>query len=405
MGTALGRSLFSFFIPGGLILLIAFLLTLGQLVESLPGLIRILPLVILVAGVLIGWRFNRSNLIFVLLWLAIADRALLHFAPGEAFSQGVGRTLYNSIAFLLPVNLVFYSMAKERGILNWHGLRRLSLIPAQAFAVAIISSYPQLGFAVYLEHSFLNWPLFNETPISQPALLAFGAAALLLMARCIQFRGVNDCACFWALFSGFFSLNVQKTGPVCTLYLTTAGIILLVSVIETSFGRAFHDELTGLPARRSLNETLFTLGSRYTVAMVDIDNFKNFNDSYGHDTGDQVLRMIASKLSHASGGGKAYRYGGEEFVIVFPGKSAEEAIPYLEALRKAVESADFFIRGGERRQKKGRITGKSRGKTTVTISIGVAERNDRSLNPHQVIRQADRALYRAKNKGRNQVSK
>jgi diguanylate cyclase (GGDEF)-like protein len=171
---------------------------------------------------------------------------------------------------------------------------------------------------------------------------------------------------------------------------------------------AFHDGLTGMPARRALNETLLKLRSQYTVAMSDIDFFKKFNDRYGHDVGDQVLRMVASKLAKVTGGGKAFRYGGEEFTIVFPGRSVDEALPHLERLREAVEATDFGIRGPNRPRKKPENPKKIKGsnkKASITISIGVAERNERYMNPQQVIEAADSALYRAKKAGRNRVKK
>jgi diguanylate cyclase (GGDEF)-like protein len=171
---------------------------------------------------------------------------------------------------------------------------------------------------------------------------------------------------------------------------------------------AFHDGLTGLPARRALNEALLKLGNTYTAAMIDIDFFKKFNDRYGHEVGDQVLCMVASKLSKVGGGGKAYRYGGEEFTIVFPGRSVDEAIPHLEQLRETVEATAFGLRGRSRPPKKSenpkKIKG-SRKKVSVTISIGVAQRNRRYTSPQQVIKASDRALYRAKEAGRNQVKK
>lgn len=405
ISTAAGRALFSFFIPGGLILLIGFLLTQEPIVEALPGLSRIYPLIVLVAGLFIGWRFNRSQLVFVIFVLALADWSLLHFAAEKAVSMSTGRTLYNAISFLLPLNLVYFSMMKERGIVTWDGLRRLSLIVAQVFGAAIICNYPKLGFAVYLEQSFFDWPLLSKFPVAQPALFAFGIAFLLLLTRYFQYRGVIDCGFFWALVSSFLGLVTDRIGPVSTIYFSTAGLVLIISVIETSYGKAFRDELTGLPARRALNETLSKLGRRYTVAMVDIDFFKKLNDHYGHHVGDQVLRMIALKLENATGGGKAYRYGGEEFVVIFPRKSMDEVITHLEGLRKAVKSSDFIVREGERRLKKPKTNKRSRDKTTVTISIGVAERDERNSTPQQVVKAADKALYRAKKKGRNRVSK
>ncbi len=405
-GTAIARALFSFVIPGGLILLVAFLLTRGPIVEAVPGLARVFPWIILIAGILIGWRFNRSQLIFVAIVMAVVDRALVHFFLTEAGSEGVAQSIYNAISFLLPLNLAVFSLMKERGIVSLDGLMRLSLIPMQVFGVALISHYPSLGFAVYFKHSFFNWPWLSKIPMAQPALIAFVFVAFLLVIRYLQNREAIDCGFFWVLVASFFALILGEIGPVSTIFLSTAGLVLIIAVIETSFGRAYRDELTGLPARRALNEMLYKLGSRFTAAMVDIDHFKKFNDRYGHYVGDQVLRMIASKLENATGGGRAFRYGGEEFVIVFPGKEMEDAYSHLEKLRKDVAESGFFLRGGDRRIKelKGKKTGKgSRGKTKVTISIGVAERNEQNSSPHQVVKAADKALYRAKKKGRNRV--
>jgi PleD family two-component response regulator len=141
-----------------------------------------------------------------------------------------------------------------------------------------------------------------------------------------------------------------------------------------------------------------------------VDHFKKFNDTYGHDLGDQVLKMVAARIDRVGGGGKAYRYGGEEFTILFSEMDAEEAIPHLEAMREGIEAYRIALRGTDRPRKvKGakRQRGGWRGRdaASVTISIGVAERNDRLATPQAVIEAADRALYRAKDRGRNQVSR
>jgi diguanylate cyclase (GGDEF)-like protein len=149
-----------------------------------------------------------------------------------------------------------------------------------------------------------------------------------------------------------------------------------VSIIETSFHLAYWDQLTELPTRRALDEALQQLGFEYAVAMVDVDNFKKFNDTYGHEVGDQVLRMVGSKLGRLSGVGRPFRYGGEEFAILFPSpkKARNEQAP-----------------------------SEPRRHLSVTVSIGVAERNHRCSTPEQVVQAADKALYRAKMLGRNLV--
>jgi diguanylate cyclase (GGDEF)-like protein len=106
------------------------------------------------------------------------------------------------------------------------------------------------------------------------------------------------------------------------------------------------------------------------------------------------------------GGAKAFRYGGEEFLLLFPGKSVSNAIPSLDALRKAIAASDFTLRGKDRPHKKPETpkpAGSPLKKTSVTVSIGIAERNAHHSQPIQVIQAADRALYRAKEGGRNRL--
>ncbi len=203
-----------------------------------------------------------------------------------------------------------------------------------------------------------------------------------------------------------FALAGAASGQPTTLYLASAGFILVIGVIETSHFMAYRDELTGLPGRRALNESLAKLGSRYAVAMLDIDHFKKFNDAHGHDVGDQVLRMVASKLAAVSGGGKVFRYGGEEFSVIFARKSLDDALPHLEKLRETVASARFIPRGKNRPKRKPKkpVAQKTKARAlSVTISIGVAEKAGGKTAAAEVIKAADQALYRAKKAGRNRV--
>jgi diguanylate cyclase (GGDEF)-like protein len=267
--------------------------------------------------------------------------------------------------------------------------------------------YQKLDLAHYLDGTIIPSSIPGHIPLSQPALLAFAGAFLVVSLRFGLYRDPIDSGFLWALVSTCFAVVLHGNGNFSEIYFGTAGLMLTISVIETSYGMAFRDELTGLPARRALNETLLKLGSTYTVAMLDIDFFKKFNDRYGHDVGDQVLRMVASQFAKVAGGGKPFRYGGEEFTVIFPGKLVDETIPYLERLRKEVEASGFVIRSRKRPRKKPEKPKKGKRpqkKVSVTISIGVAERNEKQSTPQQVIKAADKALYRAKKKGRNKIS-
>jgi len=111
------------------------------------------------------------------------------------------------------------------------------------------------------------------------------------------------------------------------LFSGAALLIMQLAVIQESHNMAFRDDLTGLPSRRALNEQLPGLGSRYAIAMVDVDHFKRFNDTYGHDVGDQVLKVVAARLMGVTGGGRPFRYGGEEFTVLFPGQECQGVRP------------------------------------------------------------------------------
>jgi diguanylate cyclase (GGDEF)-like protein len=141
--------------------------------------------------------------------------------------------------------------------------------------------------------------------------------------------------------------------------------------------------------------------------MLDIDFFKKFNDRFGHDVGDQVLCMVASHLRRVGGGGKSYRYGGEEFTILFPGKSKQDALPHLERLRQSIEAAQFGLRGKNRPKKPPKKLKKAKAQpktVSVTISIGVAESDSSRPKPTSVMKAADQALYKAKKRGRNCIA-
>jgi len=185
-------------------------------------------------------------------------------------------------------------------------------------------------------------------------------------------------------------------------------LLMLAATLQESFHMAFGDELTGLPGRRAFNETLKRATGTYSIAMIDVDHFKKFNDTHGHDVGDQVLRLVAGQLRRIGGGGKAYRYGGEEFTLVFPGRSLDECRPHLEAVRRAIETYQLHLRDKSNRPQSDRAGRQQRrssasGTVSVTISIGVAEREPHQRSAEEVIRSADKALYSAKRAGRNCV--
>jgi len=402
MGAVLTRSLLRFWVPGGVLWVAAVLAAMEGWNASLPPVVvRLAPYVVAGGGVLLGWRFNRSKLVFALLALFTVERVL---AAGLAVDRAL---IVNAAGVLLPLNFAYYVLMSERGFVTGRGLFRLMAFGLQPFLVtALVLGEPEL-LRQWLFASFVTLPFLSSLPLGQPALCSFVLGFLLVLFGYVRRRGAMENAFLWSGAAVFMALTAGEAGNVVSLYLVTAGLVLVTGVIETAHSMAFRDELTGLPGRRALEEALLKMGCHYTVAMVDIDFFKKFNDTYGHDVGDQVLRMVAGKLAGVGGGGKAFRYGGEEFTILFASRSVAEAAPHLEELRQTVEASGFALRSGKRpvgkgKQQRGR-SGAGR-KVSVTVSIGVAGRTSRQPEPQQVIKSADKALYRAKKGGRNQVA-
>lgn len=160
---------------------------------------------------------------------------------------------------------------------------------------------------------------------------------------------------------------------------------------------AIHDGLTSLYTKgyfldRLKEECKGSIRHKKPIGliMLDIDHFKNYNDKFGHTAGDIVLKNLGSNLTDFVKNGNAIvsRFGGEEFCIAFPGKDKSSLKPIADALRKAIENTKILLRRQENK---------------ITVSIGVASLPDDAVDEDELIRNADKAMYQAKQKGRNRV--
>ncbi len=388
------------------VLLVAILVYMATAItpEAMPESLRFLPYGVFIAGLFVSWRFRRSRLLFSFVALALADRGLLLYV-GEI--PDPASPIYQAVAFLVPINLAWLGWVKERGTFTPLGQGRLGAILLQAAAIMLLANSTPgwVNGALHLSPLPESW--FAWTPVAQPALVMFAGAVGWLVTRLVQRPNATGRGFLWALIACFLALSASSGVPISTIHFSTAGIVLIASAIEASHYMAYRDGLTGLPARRALSEELLRLNGQYTIAMVDVDRFKTFNDRYGHEVGDQVLRKVAAQLERVGGGGKAYRYGGEEFALVFPGRVPKEVRPILEQLRASIEEAKFVLRGKDRPKEKpenSKPKGRPPKKISVTVSIGAAGRSDGRSAPSEVITFADKALYRAKKAGRNKVS-
>ncbi|MGZ4788048.1 MAG: diguanylate cyclase [Terriglobales bacterium] len=371
---------------------------------STSELLRFAPMVVFAVGFVLSGIFHRSRILQALLLLAIAAMALTQVS--QRLDLATQSLLIRAIGLLLPFNLVLVSFLPETGIFTRRAsIRLLALILQIMLVVAACHVYlPQVT-------AWINRPLLLMLPFAtfhglpHSVLVTSGIAMLLLLMPLTRRRfRPADIGILWALLASVAALMVSSSPHAVSLAFTAGAMVLVIALLDTFYAMAYLDELTDLPGRRSFNDAKLKLGSTYTVAMVDVDHFKNFNDTYGHDAGDQVLRMVAAQLAKMSGGGKAYRYGGEEFAVLFPGKQVDETFPYLERMRRDIEEIPFKIRGRDRRRRASQSTGKRQRpnrQANITVSIGAAGVAGVKKNPEEMVKAADKALYRAKSCGRN----
>lgn len=377
-----------------------------------PGKLELLtsaPYLLFAVGMGLSFHFRRGRVFMILVLLALCYCLFIfRMAGADGPATPDAWLLFRAISVMLPFNLLLCSLMQEKGVLTNAGRMRLVFFGIQIFILWVTVSSNHQGFWVFLTHKLVNWPFLDRIPISQASLLLFLMAGLISLWRTYSRQSPIEGGVFGSIIVSFALLNWMWQPHVPAALSSAAALILVIAVIQESHNMAFMDDLTKLPSRRALNELLPCLGSSYAIAMVDVDHFKSFNDSYGHDVGDQVLKMIASKLMGVTGRGRPFRYGGEEFTIVFPGKGAKEAAQHLEQLRSVIAEYQMYLRDSDRPKDdnsgKARRTGRrSDGYVSVTVSIGVAEVGKRFPTPEDVIKAADEALYKAKSRGRNQV--
>ncbi|MDP9785756.1 GGDEF domain-containing protein [Pseudomonas fluorescens] len=375
------------------------------------SLFNVLPTLVLLLGGAYCAVYRRQRELFLMVTVYIAYFLLdtqTDFYRDNGKVREDAAVVFHLVCLLLPLLFGLFAAWQERTHLFQDMVARFAvLLVFGSVALALEQSFPQ---ALLLWLSEIRWPALHGAWMSLIQLSYPMFAAVFLLLAWQYWRNprplhaaqlVGLLGLFWMLPKTFilpFTLNIM-----CSQVM----LMIAAAVAHEAYQMAFRDELTGLPGRRALNERMQRLGRNYVLAMSDVDHFKKFNDTHGHDVGDQVLRLVASKLSKIGGGGRAYRYGGEEFALVFAGKTIDECMPHLEVIRQSIETYNIQLRNPDSRpqddqQGRQRRSGAGASSVSVTVSIGVAERVEQRT-PEEVLKSADQALYNAKGAGRNCV--
>lgn len=396
----LWKSILAVLFPGGVIFLIAigFLRPLG-LPMWLQQPIAALPYIVLTFGLIFGWYFASSRMILSLLVLALADRSLILVPTTGADQEAVGQTIVAITAVLVPLNLLAFSILKEDSITTVRGVMRVLLVLVQPFLLLWLCLPDQHDLAASFTREYIP-PLYTEwTPIPQPALFAFATALLLHFIRFVLHRDPLEGGAIWALVAIFVAYHTNRYGWQPTNFFMASGLILFVTLLQSFYQRAYRDELTGIPGRLAYDEAIRQLGSRFSVAVISIDQLTQYANMHGKSVGGQILKLVAPRVQAACSDGQIFRTTGEEFTVLFPGKSATETLGTLETVRKSIEAISLFLRGCDRvweTQRGIKKAGSRDHALPITLSIGVAEKLSAGATLTLVIKSAYRALYEAK---------
>ncbi len=355
-----------------------------------------LPLLFLMALVLAPLKgFLIPPYLVLSLMLFALMRAFLLFHQQTVFAFLPLVLVSAAGDFNLPIDL-FAPFAIETFLLYlWvvnlqHG-QRPWLHPTHLFNLLLLGVF--VGFAsrqISIPAELLE---FSLTP-REWLVIFFAFTPLLLIKR---WNRPGRFASYWPLFATLAFIFEWLPEEYIILWVTISS---LMSLTIDSYLMTYVDELTGILGRRALLFRMKTIGNKYSAVMVDVDHFKQFNDKHGHQVGDDVLKTVAT-LINKTAGATAYRYGGEEFTLLFAKGDPVELAPHVEATRERLAHYDLFPKSAERQRKQRGQTRKPK-PLKITASFGLAQHRP-GETPDEVLARADKALYSAKANGRNRL--
>lgn len=367
---------------------------------------------LLVLTLVVSVHFNRPVYAHFMVLVGIQYYLIQNFLQ-VPLSEPSAQVLYLWLAIWLPLSALLVSVVPAKPIKHWFQALVACVYLAPLLGVIALLDSISVWYSEFLASGaapdllFQFWP--SDWLVSSVGVVIFYLMCLLIGLTLVRFNKALTLLPLMILLQAVLLMRFHLTFASAVMFLAGM-LIVFVYLLQQSWQLVYLDELTGLPGRRAMNETLQGLGRRYTLAMMDVDHFKKFNDTYGHDIGDQVLKMVASRIGEVGGGGKPFRYGGEEFAIVFPGKALGETLVHLETVRTAIENYQMTIRQSDRpednvegKKKRAVKVAESTKVVSVTISIGAAERVQGEKDPNDVLKNADKVLYQAKEAGRNCV--
>lgn len=357
-----------------------------------------------VAGLVLALVFRGGRAAFAFLTLAWAWLCLHGDSVDPWLTFTVGAHLPETAIIFTGINLLALTLSREFALVSMRSVYALAALTAQSLLGLYLSSQSWAEVSA-MERTVAQLLAGTAYPAPNLSSIFWLVAAPVALSRWYVGRdplhlGLGGAA----LLAGIGVYQVTAEVASVTWFFA-AGLALVAALGLSAYRDAFSDKLTELPGRFLLDQNLSKLGRRYAVALLDVDLLRRFNHRYGHSVGDQVLRLVSSRLRQRFGG-NAYHFGGEEFCVIFSGLQSRFALSRCDAFRAEIERHQFVLRGRDRpiATSRGRRGDELRRRGVhVTISIGVAHRDGHHASSSAVMSTASKALHRAKQLGRNLV--
>ncbi|NAZ97248.1 GGDEF domain-containing protein [Vibrio toranzoniae] len=366
-----------------------------------------LPYILLSVAVMLCHTFKQGRMAMVSVTMLVAY-FIIQVRLQSPLNTGTTLLELSLLAALLPVTCLLVYAFPDNGVNSKSMLLYgLVLVLFMVWTQLIVSHFHAGGFESWSEGILFVVRDFSKLPLVLVlySLCLLGLTSILVLV----YNRAIDVVVYSAILLASCTFIFFDVQYISSTMFSLSGTLIIIYVMSASHDMAFNDQLTNIPGRHALEVDMKHLGRKYSMAMVDIDHFKKFNDTYGHDIGDDVLKLVARVLKETTGGAKAYRYGGEEFTIIFKGKYTEQVKEHLQALISEVQNYDITIRNAHERPDDHEVGMKKRGKNSkpadvvnVTVSIGLAD-STTTRQPEEVLKLADNALYKAKETGRNKL--
>ncbi|MBF9002625.1 MULTISPECIES: GGDEF domain-containing protein [Vibrio] len=364
-----------------------------------------MPYILLAVAFMIAHTFKQSRIVMLstammIGYWVIQERLQSPLQTGTTFIE------LCLLAFLLPVSCWLTQLFHNGTTFNRQFVIFLLLIGALVgWSCLVVTEDIHMGMIHSVKEVLFVYPNLSKLPFILILYISalIGISALFVLTR----NHLNDVVIYATMLVIANTFYVFDTPFVSSTMFSLLGVLFIIYLLSNTYQMAFTDPLTQIPGRQALEIDLRHLSRRYTLAMIDVDHFKKFNDTYGHSSGDDVLKLVATRLCLIRGNAHVYRYGGEEFVVLFRGKHMTQTLEYLEEIRLDIADYPLVIRDTLTRPTRHqdgetKRSDKAHQHVNITVSIGVCD-NQWGDTVQDVQKLADEALYRAKDKGRNQI--